>query len=234
MCPEQYQTIPGKSMPGSMMLVRGGMSEEAEVTEGGSTAKLRQGLSLEIGRCVLQLEVLNEQANLQKVFSNLELGPLIINWAYSLLPGWGSKAYFHLSRRKEIWLRNRLCVGKKKSRGFISLQARCNPKVRFYARHSSHNPICTPLWLAQHMWRPRGQKTTLHGEYQAASEDGEGQVKGWDICQRGQGLWVRESHDGIWGGPSPGGEEKAPDSNSGHVRGRRHCSPWIRPEFLCP
>lgn len=101
-------------MPGSMMLVRGGMSEEAEVTEGGSTAKLRQGLSLKIGRCVLQLEVLNEQANLQKVFSNLELGPLIINWAYSLLPGWGSKAYFHLSRRKEIWLRNRLCVGKKK------------------------------------------------------------------------------------------------------------------------
>lgn len=118
--------------------------------------------------------------------------------------------------------------------GFISLQARRNPKVRFYVSHSSHNPICTPLWLAQHMWRPRGQETTLHGEYQAASEDGEGQVKGWDICQRGQGLWVQESHDGIWGGPSRGGEEKAPDSNIGHVRGRRHCSPWIRPEFLCP
>ena len=95
--------------------------------------------------------------------------------------------------------------------GFISLQARRNPKVRFYVSHSSHNPICTPLWLAQHMWRPRGQETTLHGEYQAASEDGEGQVKGWDICQRGQGLWVQESHDGIWGGPSRGGEEKAPD-----------------------
>lgn len=95
--------------------MRGGRSEEAEVTEGGSKAKPR--LSLEIGRCFLQLEVLNERANLQKVFSDLELGPLIINWAYNLLLGideevsWGSKAYFHLSRRKEIWLRNRLCVG---------------------------------------------------------------------------------------------------------------------------
>ena len=104
-------------MPG-MMPVRGGRSEEAEVTEGGSTEKLRQGLSLKTGTCFLQLEVLNEQANLQKVFSNLKLGPLIINWAYKLLlgideePGWGSKAYFHLSRRKEIRLRNRLC-GKK-------------------------------------------------------------------------------------------------------------------------
>lgn len=132
-------------MPGSMMPVRGGRSEEAEVTEGGSTAKLRQGLSLEMGTCFLQLEVLNEKANLQKVFSNLKLGPLIINWAYKLLlgideePGWGSKAYFHLSRRKEIRLRNRLC-GKKKC-GFISLQAWRDPKVRFYVRHSSHNPI---------------------------------------------------------------------------------------------
>ena len=151
-------------MPG-MMPVRGGRSEETEVTEGGSTAKLRQGLSLETGTCFLQLEVLNEQANLQKVFSNLKLGPLIINWAYKLLlgideePGWGSKAYFHLSRRKEIRLRNRLC-GKKKC-GFISLQAWRDPKVRFYVRHSSHNPICIQLCLAQHMWRPRAQDTTL-------------------------------------------------------------------------
>lgn len=74
-------------MPGSMMPVRGGRSEEAEVTEGGSTAKLRQGLSLEMGTCFLQLEVLNEKANLEKVFSNLKLGPLIINWAYKLLLG---------------------------------------------------------------------------------------------------------------------------------------------------
>ena len=47
-----------------------------------------------------------------------------------------------------------------------------------------------------------------------ASEDGERQVKGWDIGQRGQGLWVQESHDGIWGGPSPRGDEKAPDRDS--------------------
>lgn len=40
------------------------MSEEAEVMRG--STNWRQGLSLKIGRCVLQLEVLNEQANLQK------------------------------------------------------------------------------------------------------------------------------------------------------------------------
>lgn len=32
------------------------------------------------------------------------------------------------------------CVEKKKC-GFISLQAWRDPKVRFYVRHSSHNPI---------------------------------------------------------------------------------------------
>ena len=134
MCPEQHKTIPGKSMPG-MMPVRGGRSEEAEVTEGGSTAKLRQGLSLETGTCFLQLEVLNEQANLQKVFSNLKLGPLIINWAYKLLlgideePGWGSKAYFHLSRRKEIRLRNRLCGKKKMWFYFTASLARSQSEV---------------------------------------------------------------------------------------------------------
>ena len=75
-------------------------------------------------------------------------------------------------------------------------------------------PNCTPLCLAQHMWRPRGEDTTLQGEYQVASEDGERQVKGWDIGQRGQGLWVQESHDRIWGGPSRRGDEKAPDRDS--------------------
>lgn len=57
---KQHQTIPGESVPGSMMPVRGRRSEEAEVTEGGSAGKLRQGLNLKIGRCFLQLEVLNE------------------------------------------------------------------------------------------------------------------------------------------------------------------------------
>ena len=31
-------------------------------------------------------------------------------------------------------------------------------------------------------------------------------MRGWDICQGGQGLWVQESQDGIWGGPSQRGE----------------------------